>query len=93
VDLGVVSMRILAAGEADTGGTFTLAEFAGTGDGPWTVPHLHRSFEESFFVLDGPFRFTVGAEAIDATSGTYILVPRGTAHTIFAGEGGGRFLP
>jgi quercetin dioxygenase-like cupin family protein len=92
VNLGVVSMRILAAGEADTGNAFTLAEFSGTGEGPWTVPHLHRGFEESFFVLDGSFTFTVGEEAIEATPGIYILVPRGTAHTISAAEGGGRFL-
>ncbi|HVK26573.1 MAG TPA: cupin domain-containing protein [Actinokineospora sp.] len=92
MDLGVVSMRVLASGEAHTGGAFTLAEFSGGGAGPWTVPHLHRGFEESFFVLDGLFTFTVGGEAIEATSGMYILVPRGTAHTISAAEGGGRFL-
>ena len=92
VDLGVVAMRILAGGEAHTGGAFTLAEFSGTGEGPWTVPHLHRGFEESFFVLDGSFTFTVGAETIEATPETYILVPRGTAHTISAAPGGGRFL-
>ena len=92
VDLGVASMRVLAGGDAETGGAFTLAEFYGTGEGPWTVPHLHRGFEESFFVLDGSFTFTVGEEAIEATPEMYILVPRGTAHTISAAEGGGRFL-
>ena len=92
VDLGIASMRVLAAGEADTGGAFTLAEFSGTGEGQWTVPHLHRGFEESFFVLDGLFTFTVGEEAIEATPGTYILVPRGTAHVMSAAEGGGRFI-
>ncbi|WP_328989771.1 cupin domain-containing protein [Kribbella sp. NBC_01245] len=56
------------------------------------MPHLHREFEESFFVLDGRFTFTVGDEAIVADPGTYILVPRETAHTITAAEGGGRFL-
>jgi quercetin dioxygenase-like cupin family protein len=87
VNLGVVSMRVLAGG-----GAFTLAEFSGTGEGPWTVPHLHRGFEESFFVLDGLFTFTVGEQAIEATPGMYLLVPRGTAHTISAANGGGRFL-
>jgi len=48
--------------------------------------------EESFFVLDGSFTFSVGDRAIEATPGMYILVPRGTAHTIAAGKGGGRFL-
>ncbi len=92
VDLGVASMRVLAGGEAHTGGAFALVDFSGTAEGPWTVPHLHRGFEESFFVLDGLFTFTVGEEAIEATSGAYILVPRGTAHMISAAQGGGRFL-
>ena len=83
-------MRVLAAGEA-TGRAFTLAEFTG-GEGPWTVPHLHRGMEESFFVLDGEFTFPVGEETIPAGPGSYVLVPRGTRHTISAGAGGGRLL-
>lgn len=43
-------------------------------------------------MLDGSFTFTVGDTEIEATSGMYLLVPRGTAHTIAADEGGGRFL-
>jgi quercetin dioxygenase-like cupin family protein len=92
VDLGVAQMRVLASGEATNGGAFTFAEFSGTGEGAWTVPHLHRSFEESFFILDGLFTFTVGDEAIAASPGMYLLVPRGTSHTISAAAGGGRFL-
>jgi quercetin dioxygenase-like cupin family protein len=92
VDLGVLSMRLMAGGEDMPGRGFTLAEFSGSQSGAWTVPHLHRTFEESFYVLDGRFVFTVGEEHWDATPGTYILVPRGTAHTITAEEGGGRFL-
>lgn len=91
VDLGVVSMRVLAAGEV-TGTAFTLAEFSGTGAGAWTVPHLHRGFAESFFILDGAFSFTIGEQVVEATPGTYLLVPRETRHTITAAEGGGRFL-
>jgi mannose-6-phosphate isomerase-like protein (cupin superfamily) len=90
-DVGIARMRVLAAGEATTGRAFTLAEFTG-GEGPWTVPHLHRGMEESFFVLDGEFTFPVGEETIPAGPGSYVLVPRGTRHTIFAGAGGGRLL-
>src|SRR5260370_16942992 len=84
-------MGVLAAGEATTSRAFTLAEFTG-GEGPWTVPHLHRGMEESFFVLDGEFTFAVGEEKIPAGPGSYILVPRRTRHAISAGTGGGRFL-
>ena len=92
VDLGVVSMRVLADSEAVTGGSFTLAEFWGAGAGPWTVPHVHRGFEESFFVLDGAFTFTIGEQVTEATAGMYLLVPRDTKHAITAADGGGRFL-
>src|SRR5215469_16922386 len=61
VNLGVVQMRVLAAGEATTNGAFTLAEFSG-GEGLWTVPHIHREMEESFYVLDGEFIFTAGGQ-------------------------------
>ena len=90
VDLGVARMRLLAGAESTD--AFALTEFWGTSEGAWTVPHVHREFEESFFVLDGRFTFTVGEEAIVAEPGTYVLVSRGTAHTITAAEGGGRFL-
>jgi mannose-6-phosphate isomerase-like protein (cupin superfamily) len=83
-------MRVLAAGDATNRG-FTLAEFSG-GEGPWTVPHLHREFEESFFVLDGDFTFTVGEQQVPAGPGSYVLMPRGTRHDILAGAGGGRLL-
>jgi hypothetical protein len=59
VDLGVAQMRVLASSDATTGGAFALTEFAGTGEGAWTVPHLHRGFEESFFILDGLFTLMV----------------------------------
>jgi quercetin dioxygenase-like cupin family protein len=48
--------------------------------------------EESFYVLDGEFTFTVGEQQIPAGPGSYILVPRGTRHGITAGAEGGRFL-
>jgi quercetin dioxygenase-like cupin family protein len=91
VDLGIIQMRVLAAGEATTSRAFTLAEFTG-GEGPWTVPHIHHAMEESFYVLDGQYVFTVGEEEIPAGPGSYVLVPRGARHTISAGAGGGRLL-
>lgn len=91
VDLGVASMRFIASGET-TGSAFTVAEMSGTTEGPWTVPHLHQGFEESFYVLDGLFTFSVGEERIEAAPGSYVLVPRRTAHTFEAAAGGGKFL-
>jgi quercetin dioxygenase-like cupin family protein len=90
VDLGIMQMRFLAAGEATRGG-FTLAECAGSA-GRWTVPHRHEAMEESFYVLDGEFTFTLDDKEVTHGPGGYVLVPRGTSHVFGAGPGGGRCL-
>lgn len=89
-DLGVIKMRVLAAGEA-TGREFTLAEFVG-GPGPWTVLHVHNRTTESFYVVDGSFIFTVGDKAVSAERGDYVMIPRGTPHMMTGGPDGGTLL-
>lgn len=91
VELGPVRMRVLAAGDQTTGRAYTVTEFTG-GEGTWTVPHLHREMEESFFVLDGEFTLGVGEHEVRAGPGSYVLVPRDTRHVVAAGPGGGRCL-
>lgn len=88
--LGPVEFRVIVAA-GQTEGRFALLEFAGA-EGPWTVPHIHRDMDESFFVLDGEFTFTIDGIEMRAVAGTYLLVPRGTPHVLAAGHGGGRLL-
>jgi mannose-6-phosphate isomerase-like protein (cupin superfamily) len=90
-DLGVVTLRLLAGSE-QTDGTFAFGEFSGREAGPWTVPHLHRRTEESFYILEGTFTFTLGDRQVEAGPGSFILVPRGTVHVMEAASAGGRFL-
>lgn len=89
-DLGVIKMRLIVSKD-DTNGAFAIAEFNGS-EGPWTIPHLHREMEESFYILEGEFTFTCGEKEILARPGSYVLVPRGTPHVMRAGANGGRFL-
>lgn len=88
--LGRISLRLLAAA-GQTSGAFALGEFSG-GAGPWTVPHIHQHSEESFYVLDGRFTFTLGDEEVEVGPGSFIIVPRGTRHLMRAGAEGGRLL-
>lgn len=88
--LGKMNFRILAEA-GDTGGTFSLLEFRGE-EGPWTVPHIHQAMEESFYVLEGSFVFTMNGDEIEAGAGSFILVPRGVTHVIRAEASGGRLL-
>ena len=42
--------------------------------------HIHHSHDEAFSVLSGAFRFKVGDEVADSPVGTFVFIPRGTAH-------------
>src|SRR3989442_16029671 len=63
-DLGVATMRLIVS-KAETNGAFAVAEFRGS-EGRWTVPHVHRGLEESFYVLEGSFAFTLGERDLEA---------------------------
>lgn len=89
-DLGVIRMRLIAAAE-ETNGAFAVAEFRGA-EGVWTVPHVHERMEESFYVLEGTFVFTVGDREVEAKQGAFLMVPRGTPHVMRAGPDGGALL-
>jgi mannose-6-phosphate isomerase-like protein (cupin superfamily) len=90
LNLGAITLRLLAVAE-QTGGGFAVGEFSG-GEGPWTVPHVHQHSDESFYVLNGAFTFTLGTEDVPAGPGSFVRVPRGTRHELRAGSGGGRVL-
>jgi uncharacterized cupin superfamily protein len=43
--------------------------------------HIHRGFEEMFYVLDGEIEFKSEYEVITATAGDLVTVPSDLAHT------------
>jgi quercetin dioxygenase-like cupin family protein len=43
--------------------------------------HIHAAVDESFYVLAGAFRFSVAGSEVIAEPGSFLFVPRGTAHT------------
>ena len=63
----------------ETGGRFTLVEQTnepGTG-----IPmHLHKNEDELFHILEGQVEFRVGTQAITATAGTTVFLPRNIPH-------------
>ena len=67
-----------ARGE-QTNGTLTLFEnMIAPGDGP--PLHAHESQDESWYVLEGDLRFKLDGELASAPQGSFVFVPRGTAH-------------
>lgn len=84
VVLGETS-AILKAERADGGGRFAVVEttlapgYAGPG------PHVHESFVDSFYVLEGTMTMRVADERRPLGPGDFALAPPGTVHT-FANE-------
>lgn len=64
-----------------TRGTFGLAEFTFPPHAPAPLPHIHHAHEEGFYILEGELEFSVGAEKIRASQGTFVMVPIGVAHS------------
>jgi quercetin dioxygenase-like cupin family protein len=68
-----------AVGE-ETNGAFTVAELtAGPEMGP--PPHIHRHNDESFYVLDGTFEFSLAGRVFTAGPGSFVYLPKGVVHT------------
>ena len=63
----------------DTGGNYSLIEHTTAGDGP--PPHIHKSEEEAFYVLEGEVNVKIGEQTIREAVGSFVLIPRGTVHT------------
>jgi mannose-6-phosphate isomerase-like protein (cupin superfamily) len=43
-------------------------------------PHLHRSQDETHYILEGHFEFVLGERKVDAGAGSVVYVPRTTVH-------------
>lgn len=71
--------RFVAPGSV-TNGQFGLFhwDMAPRAGGPG--PHFHKTFSESFYVLDGTVRLYNGEKWVDGTKGDFIYVPEGGIH-------------
>ena len=73
--------RVVVKGAtAHSGDGFSVVEYHGANQ-PGPPLHVHRTFEECWFILDGEVDFTVDAEITRGRPGSFFLVPRGTPHT------------
>lgn len=84
VRIGADLLTYKGASEQDL---FSLVEYEAAAGVPGPPPHLHRSFEEAFYVLEGEVDFTMDGRTIRLTCGSFVAVPRGAVHT-FATVGG-----
>ena len=75
-----------------TGGAYALFE-ATTRPGAGPPSHVHHREDESFYVLEGEYEFSIKSHTFKAGTGSLIYVPKGTLHAHKnVGEGAGRML-
>ena len=65
---------------------FVVAEWRDAGGPPGpprliAPPHVHRSDDEAWYVLEGTLCVQVGNDVVEVHAGSSVFVPRGTAHT------------
>ena len=72
-------MTFLITGE-ETGGAFFMADIS-VMPGGGTPPHIHHCENESFHLLEGTLTVQVGEDTISASSGDFVYLPRGIAHS------------
>jgi quercetin dioxygenase-like cupin family protein len=83
---------IVKISSRDTGGAFTVIE--GSTRPRYGPPlHVHRNQDETFYVVEGEYRFEVDGQEIYATAGATVFAPRGSRHTFQnVGAGTGRIV-
>jgi quercetin dioxygenase-like cupin family protein len=79
-DAGVVTLKAVGT---ETAGRLAAYEF---GVPPTTAGpplHLHRTWDEAFYVLEGEMTFLIAGEEHRAPAGSFIFIPRGVLHTFW----------
>jgi mannose-6-phosphate isomerase-like protein (cupin superfamily) len=71
-------MTAKTGGADGSGGVAFLDQLAPAGFGP--PLHMHRREDEGFYILEGEVDFVCDGEAFHTARGSWIFLPRGTAH-------------
>ncbi len=78
--LGESHMRLKIDG-GDTGDALSFYEYVSQPGVTGPPQHIHHGHDETFYVVDGIYAFTFGAEQVTAEPGAFLYVPRGRPHT------------
>lgn len=79
-EAGVVTMK---AERRHTRGTLSIYEFAMPPATAGPPLHLHRGWDEAFYVLNGEMTFLIDGRTSAAPAGSFVFIPRGVLHTFW----------
>ena len=65
---------------SDTNGDLAIFEQTSLSQGKGTPLHIHHNQDEIFYVIEGSYKFQVGDDKYDLTTGESIFLPRKVAH-------------
>ena len=71
---------VFKAGSGRRPGDYVVGEFTAEPGFSGPRPHVHRTHEELFYVLEGEFDFYVGDHVERLGPGSFVSVPPGTVH-------------
>jgi mannose-6-phosphate isomerase-like protein (cupin superfamily) len=74
-----VSMRFVATTDV-TNGQYGLFHYQMAAQAGGPAAHFHKTFSESFYIINGTVRLYNGDKWVDATSGDFLYVPEGGIH-------------
>lgn len=75
-----ISTVIKVPSEA-SGGAYSLIESTISPRFQGFQPHLHLRMTEAFYLLEGTLTFQLGEQTVEATPGSFVLIPPGIVHT------------
>jgi quercetin dioxygenase-like cupin family protein len=78
VNSNVLDVKISGS---DTGGDLAIFEQTSLSQGKGTPLHIHHAQDEIFFIIEGSYKFQVGDDKHDLTTGDSIFLPRKVAHS------------
>ena len=73
---GPLSFKVRSS---ETDGALTVFENR-VPPGPGTPLHVHHNEDEAWYILEGEFRFRLGDEISTRSAGSFVFIPRTTAH-------------
>lgn len=71
---------IVKVSSEQTGGAFTLL-YNLNPSGTFLPPHVHGREDETFYILQGQYEFTIEGQLLSAGPGATVFAPRGIPHS------------